>query len=823
MADQVQQPLLPQGNAPQGVPANAGQAVHGAIAPEVPAPIVIVGEAELLQQIQLTSKVQESVSKSQWADFDKKSALSNEVYLQSLISSVQNASQVIRLICMNNVDWAPMIETYMGFFTMNTTIATAVDALSQNGPNQFGLRYRQCAHIRTFDMALSASLFEATKSHEMTTQMDLAARSYHADAGIGNKSGLLLFLTIKKQLRGESEVRTDEARRFIQDTQTNGQSNRPVRTGQILSWLSTMRDHHTLVNVHAVGQEHAITEAALVQETLRSLVALFPVSSGFDTLGSRLNDYLNREQAPTWEVLYRGIDSALNSMRAHSPWLFQEPYSKGALDPKITYSKAPAKKQQHANQQQFANTDSAGSQNQNGSKGKGKGKGKNKDQVPKGGKESHADPKKKKGPPSNSRDPKKSQTSNTSNPHGFPVGTCFKCGSPDHYANECPVKGAKGTYDQGKKKKGGKGGKVYEYIEDQTTDQSDSNWVQTTSGQWVQAQANSPPAQSQWVQTYSGQWIQAQSQANPSPAQGQWVQSNSQPWVQSVPQPKQQAASAGGWTYIPIQKGSTLQVPGSGGIPQQPAKGGHLYRANTYKMNSFAVLAAKDEDGIVDAEDEIPDFFIDTGAGHFDYPGASVTPGSFESKLRKKKKAKGGISKTLKGVAQVDSQATNQDVDAAVQSDLFDRARDSIRRAIIAKRSQVANEWGGYYLLDSGANLSNFSDVQEFFRFEPPKVLSTMNGTISLHFGSQLRIGDALITGTYNQESPAILAECDLISSGFSTITLPEDLDQLPGSKGTWLITPQNDAVKLTEFERLSYIRESDIHFINSRFDNFRV
>ena len=80
-------------NNQQQVPPNQG-------VPQVADPFAV-----LQRQITLTKYVKESVQKSHWAEYDRKSTLSNEVYLQSWIHGVTNSSAELALICAADDDY----------------------------------------------------------------------------------------------------------------------------------------------------------------------------------------------------------------------------------------------------------------------------------------------------------------------------------------------------------------------------------------------------------------------------------------------------------------------------------------------------------------------------------------------------------------------------------------------------------------------------------------------------------------------------------------------------------------------------------------------
>ena len=145
--------------------------------------------------------------------------------------------------------------------------------------------------------------------------------------------------------------------------------------------------------------------------------------------------------------------------------------------------------------------------------------------------------------------------------------------------------------------------------------------------------------------------------------------------------------------------------------------------------NAFDVLADNEENDFSDfglLPSRLPAF-----DENFVYPGEKVPPGVFESKPRKKpKKKKGEASRSLKPVIPITDWYRSG---SKVSSQKIMQLEKALREKIRAKRDKPnPPPLHPLFLIDSGANVCNWTWPQAEFKFDPPRQISTMNGTINL-------------------------------------------------------------------------------------------
>ena len=440
-------------------------------------------------EMMFKGKIQEALggNRCPWPKYDdKKNQISNEALLRQIMSNTLQAAGTC-LVMSVAANLKTNINKYISLIKKSTQVDEAIKlfaTIDSSEEGDFGRNYRLNMYLKCFDAALHSQLMQIMASHHGISGILTTSDNHHWSAGLTGKSseingmcesGLILFLTIKQALQSESTLEVERAKAFIRDNDDVG-SNRPVKLGQLLKWMQDMRKQWSFCPTD-------VSESELTELTQTAIQRIFPVSRGFDTLGTLINGLVASKNV-TWDNLNTEVTKCLDNIKVNFPDLLREPKHWGVMKQGVTYilnkKDKPWKKQFAAaeenaeawypewndpnqeswkqnesweqqtehpldseyfgtqdqyNQEPYWNPESQQyeywndewSQNAFGKKGGKKGKGKGKGKGDGKGK------------------------------NGFAPGSCMICGSMEHWAASCP----KGSKKGGKKgdKKGGKKGK----------------------------------------------------------------------------------------------------------------------------------------------------------------------------------------------------------------------------------------------------------------------------------------------------------------------------------------------------------------------------
>lgn len=800
-------PGAPGADAPVGGQMNVNNPVQAGFGQQPGPAMVLPGDPRdpaWKDDVTKTTKTQECVRNSSWPKHDKDGKITMDIFIHQLVDAVINSSRVTSIFVRDDEAAKEAFETYLDLFGNEVTILEGIREFKKLQDGEFGHTYSTNEWIQVFDSAIHAQLMNSITTYQFASSIAIASENNCKEAGMkyGRRSGVILFLTIKKQIRGESTYKHDRAVRYIRDTDET--SNRPTKSNQIMEFLNDVRNEHYLCAT-------TIGESELVEEVQDSLQKLFPVSQGFDHLGTAVNQLVERNNKD-WSALYNKVSECMNYMFAKNRKLMQHPNNQAALEEGKTYARAQRQKRE-----------GKGEKRQNQYQGDGKGGKKGNKPGKNGGKGQQDGGKKRKGGKGDRG--KNQQTPNQQAPKGpdgeRQKGSCAICWQMGHWKDQCPQNTAnkkpndtKGNRGGGGKAQRGKGNRQNEYQNEGDQPYDDSQQYDQQPAYYppyppqqqyqqpppVQQQAYYPPQQQ--YQLPPTQQMQVQRPA-PTAAFADWWR-NQQPVVQ--PQK--------GTLYITDPRAAPLVGKGAGGFRQGTYRQQFMYRQMTNwehcdDANSFAMLAGQvpEETG----EACLPCMFPIPPA-NIEYPGDMVPAGTFEFKARKKKSRKVDSqgnrkpSKTLKAVETEKDKANaviekEEDSEESDSDGRLSRAYESIKARRAALRHQRT---GGtpYLLIDGGANVSNFKEPQLSFTYAYPKYLTTMGGTVEVQDGGMVEVGCVRLEGTHNPQADNIVSLGDLTKGGY---TYMEDGDS------AWFVSPWDRAYKLLEQDRLQYLTLEDL------------
>ena len=227
-------------------------------------------------EMTIVSKVQESINRATWPMYSSKSHMSNENFLTQVFEQIHQCASVLETVLADDDDHMYSFNQYKALAVLETPVTTLVNrlvAVAGDLPlakRRFALTYRSNHMLRVFDRALHSQLISVMGTHHMLNSMVTASDNHHHSAGlepVDGKSGLILLMTIKQNLRGESAARTKTAIAFVRDIDPVS-SNRPVKVSQIKPWMDEMRQAWSMCSTD-------VSEKELVEETQASISRIF--------------------------------------------------------------------------------------------------------------------------------------------------------------------------------------------------------------------------------------------------------------------------------------------------------------------------------------------------------------------------------------------------------------------------------------------------------------------------------------------------------------------------------------------------------------------